>query len=42
MKKLPSHITNRIHMKALKLILEAHGATLHMKRGAGYILTVEE
>ncbi|MGS0904013.1 BglG family transcription antiterminator [Bacillus altitudinis] len=34
--------TVRTDMKALKSILEAHGATLHMKRGAGYTLTVED
>ncbi|MCU0156483.1 BglG family transcription antiterminator [Bacillus safensis] len=34
--------TIRTDMKALKKILEEHGAALHIKRGAGYTLSVED
>ncbi|MFB8736221.1 HTH domain-containing protein [Bacillus sp. SL00103] len=34
--------TIRTDMKALKSILAEHGAVLHIKRGAGYTLTVED
>lgn len=34
--------TIRTDMKALKSIIDEHGAALHIKRGAGYSLTVED
>ncbi|WP_260856955.1 HTH domain-containing protein [Bacillus pumilus] len=34
--------TIRTDMKALKSTLAEHGAVLHIKRGAGYTLTVED
>ncbi|KEP26220.1 HTH domain-containing protein [Bacillus zhangzhouensis] len=34
--------TIRTNMKALKSMLEENGAALHMKRGAGYTLNVED
>lgn len=34
--------TIRTDMKALKSIIDEQGAALHIKRGAGYTLTVED